>query len=356
MMSKQNRVTQMFYIILIPVILVVVFLNSGLPQIWLTAASCGGERFSAVRYDYYYYSCYNEFIDENSEQLSELGYDENVEDKDQNYDADTTWEEYFRQEAEARISYAVYYNTLAEAAGYSFSEEELSPVETKLLELQADYTAKGISAKNYYKAYYGPGMTASRYQKELTYEVKAAAYADYLKEHTDVGSEEIASYVSEHGMADYKSVNLRLITMSAVPDRFQGEVGEAQLDALTERLSRLSALLEAKPDSAEGLARTYSDGANAQAGGLLTDQTKSSVPEQISDWCFDSTRGVGDTEALVDRENGVAYWVCFLGWGESGAAMEATQAIQAEKAAARESADLSSYPVLRKAIGMTVTG
>ena len=128
-MSKESRLNQIFYIIIIPIVLIVVLLNSGLLQTWLPAASCGGENFSAVRYNYYYYSYYNEFIDQNTGQLESLGYNQNTEPKDQQYEEGTTWDEHFRQEAETRISYAVYYNTLADQAGYVCSEEDLAPVQ-----------------------------------------------------------------------------------------------------------------------------------------------------------------------------------------------------------------------------------
>jgi hypothetical protein len=355
-MSKEGRSAQIFYIIIIPIVLIVVLLNSGLLQTWLPAASCGGTSFSAVRYDYYYYSCYNEFVEQNADQLSTLGYSQKAEPKDQQYDAGTTWEEHFRQLAEARLSYAVYYNTLADQAGYVCTEEDLAPVQEKLDTNKADYTKNGIFEKNYYKSYYGPGMTKARYQKELNYEVRAKAYAAYLQSHTQVTKDEISQYMTQKQMADYPTVKLRLIAMNAITDRFSGKVGDDQLNALTERLSRLSAKLEADPSQAESLARTYSKHASASNGGILDNQTKSSVPACLSAWCFDASRKIGDSDTVVDKDNGVAYWVSIEGFGDSGASIEATTAIQAEKAAAREKTDLSSYPVAHNSIGMTIVG
>ena len=45
----------------------------------------------------------------------------------QNYDADTSWKAYFESLAEASLSETAYYCDLAQAAGYEFSQEELSP-------------------------------------------------------------------------------------------------------------------------------------------------------------------------------------------------------------------------------------
>ena len=199
-------------------------------------------------------------------------------------------------------------------------------------------------------------MTESRYQKELTYEVRAQAYAKYLESHTQMTDEEISQYLIQNNISDYLAGNIRLIAMNAVPDRFSGEVGAAQLDALTERMSRLMARLEADPSQADSLARTYSTDASAQNGGLLENQTKSSVPECISVWCFDASRKTGDIDTVVDKENGKAYWVFFEGTGESGAAIEAKAAILEEKAVAQKAAELPSYPVIRNSIGMKVVG
>jgi hypothetical protein len=355
-MSKETRAARIFYIVLIPVILVVVLLNSGILQVWLPAATCGGEKFSAVRYNYYYFSCYNEFINENTGNLASLGFDEKIDLRNQNYDANTTWQDHFRQEAETRLSYAVYYNTLADDAGYVCSAEDLAPVQDQLAANKAECSQKGIAAKNYYKAYYGSGMSELSYTKELTYEVRAHAYAKYLQSNTPITDEAIVAYMTDNQIQDYNTANIRLIAMKAVPDRFSGEVGAPQLDALTERLTRLSARLEAKPTEAETLAQTYSTDASAASGGTLTDQTRSTLPAAISDWCFDSTRKAGDVYTTVDRDSGIAYWVYFDHFGSSAAVIETRLTLQSQAAASRETQELSAYPVVLNSIGMTVVG
>ena len=55
-MKNQSKLVRAFYIVLVPVVLVVILLNSGVLQKWLTAVTVDGEPYSAVRYDYYYYS------------------------------------------------------------------------------------------------------------------------------------------------------------------------------------------------------------------------------------------------------------------------------------------------------------
>ena len=54
-MKNQSKLVRAFYIVLVPVVLVVILLNSGVLQKWLTAVTVDGEPYSAVRYDYYYY-------------------------------------------------------------------------------------------------------------------------------------------------------------------------------------------------------------------------------------------------------------------------------------------------------------
>ena len=51
------------YIILVPIILVVVLLNSGLLQKLLPAADVHGETYRVNRYNYYYFTIYNAFLE-----------------------------------------------------------------------------------------------------------------------------------------------------------------------------------------------------------------------------------------------------------------------------------------------------
>ena len=148
-MKNQSKLVRAFYIVLVPVVLVVILLNSGVLQKWLTAVTVDGEPYSAVRYDYYYYSVYLDFLDSDYEAA---GFDPAVSAGSQIYDGDETWREHFCQQAEERLALTAYYNGQAQAAGYTFSQEELAPVEEKLQQIKEESARLGIQEGNYYPA------------------------------------------------------------------------------------------------------------------------------------------------------------------------------------------------------------
>ena len=61
-MKNDSRMNRAFYLFLVPIVAVIVLLNSGYLQRWFTAATVYGEDYSAVRYNYYYFSVYHDFL------------------------------------------------------------------------------------------------------------------------------------------------------------------------------------------------------------------------------------------------------------------------------------------------------
>ena len=242
-MKNNPYLLRALYIILVPMVLLIILLNSGWLQRFIPAASINGESFSVVRYNYYYYDYQTTFLHEHEQELDELGYDPDRKAEKQDYDSSMTWKEFFQQEAEAAMAETSYYLALAEQAGYVFTEEELAPVAERVAANAAAGTANGISTKNYYIAYYGPGMTEERYAEELTRVVKAQAYKQYLIDTCQIDQADIEAYLAEHPDLvhtdnDYDAAILNVITLSALPDRATGEVGQAQLEALWEMIDK----------------------------------------------------------------------------------------------------------------------
>ena len=273
-MKNQSKLVRAFYIVLVPVVLVVILLNSGVLQKWLTAVTVDGEPYSAVRYDYYYYSVYLAFLDSDYEAA---GFDPAVSAGSQIYDGDETWREHFCQQAEERLALTAYYNGQAQAAGYTFSQEELAPVEEKLQQIKEESARLGIQEGNYYPAYYGTGMDRDAFVRELTLEVQAQAYRQHLSEELQVSGQEIEQWLEKNPVQDYPMADLWLVELDAVPARSDGAVGQRQLDDLEARLGRLEARMEQGREGIEELCLKFSDvvwGDN----GLVTVAVKEDLP------------------------------------------------------------------------------
>ncbi len=342
------------YIVLVPIVLLIILLNSGYLQRWVTAATVHGKSYKVVDYNYYYFDCYNDFLEENELRLDELGYDPEVEDSKQYYDADTTWKEFFQAQAEANLSETAYYCDLAEADGYQFSEEELAPVADKLAENEAFYTSYNLSAKNYYISYYGSGMTEELYTEHLTNQVRASAYKSHLLEAMEPDQTELDQLLTGQQGADYQSVRLSVITLEALPDRETGEVGEAQLDALERKLGLLAERYQSGVGF-EQLQSAFSTCALGDAQGVVAVGTFSSLPQVLANWCLTDQDALvaGDTISVVDTETGIAYFAVLDGLGNSGVERDAVAELNGKALEAQETqAVAADYTVDYNSFGM----
>ena len=351
--GKNPAVVRAMYIIIVPVVVLIIILNTGFLQRTLTAARIHGHAYTVARYNYYYFDYYNTFLEENELRLSELGYDPRIAANQQLHESGVTWKEFFLQQAEADMAETAYYCDLAEAAGYVFSEEELAPVREKLAENAAFQAESNISAANYYVAYYGRGMSQAIYTAELTRQVKAQAYEAVLAAETEISPEEIAAYAASHPAPDYSAADLRVITLEALPDRETGEVGPEQLAALTTKLSLLAARYDAGV-SFDELRDAFSTDALGDETGAVFGATASDLPETVAAWCLTDQASLepGDTASLVDAESGTAYFVLLDGFGESGVAREATLVLGTEAVeAAAQAAIEADYAVTRVSPG-----
>lgn len=216
-MNNNSKLTRAFYIVVVPVVLLIILLNSGMLQRWCTAVTVEGEDYSAVRYNYYYFSVYQDFL--NGEEYQSSGFNVNASHSGQQYDADTTWKEHFAQQAQERLVLTAYYNDLARQAGWVFSEGELAPVQTRLDEITQFCAETGIRENNYFSAYYGAGMDREHYTRELTLEVQAQVCRTRLAQELEVTEAQLTQWLADHPTADEPLADLWIIELDAVPDR-----------------------------------------------------------------------------------------------------------------------------------------
>lgn len=95
MKGNHSAALRALYIILVPVVLLIILLNSGWLQRLLPAATVHGETYSVVRYNFYYFDYYNSFLEQYEDQLDELGYDPEQTDSEQIRDDGLSWKEFF---------------------------------------------------------------------------------------------------------------------------------------------------------------------------------------------------------------------------------------------------------------------
>lgn len=110
-------------IILIPVILVLLLLNTGWLQGMVPAVTVYGQSYSALEFRYYFYDAYYDYVNEHAEHLAELGLDVSKALKDQSFDGEQTWQDHFKAEALTALEEDTLLLEAAEEAGYTAQEE-----------------------------------------------------------------------------------------------------------------------------------------------------------------------------------------------------------------------------------------
>ena len=358
-LNSKDPMLRALYIILVPIVVLIIILNSGILQKIVPAATVHGRTYSVIRYNFYYFEYYNTFLEENEDRLDELGYNPKLTDTKQYTAGGLSWKAFFLQEAEKSMSETEYYYNLATAAGYVFSEEELLPVELRMEEHAAAQAANYISVKNYYTAYYGSGMTEELYKEELTRVTKANAYKNYLIRSAAPTQADIDAYIAANDVPEYRTADIRVITLEAQPDRETGEVGQEQMDALSQKLNRLVARYQAG-ESFESLQAAFSTCALGDRDGYLYDATRLDLPENIA---YSLLLGGLDPEAypdglpvgglMIGYNGNTAYFLILDAWGGSGSEWEAKLALGEEALLAQAQAEIAeSYPVVRHRFGM----
>ena len=353
MKGNHPALLRALYIVLVPVVVLVILLNSGWLQRWFTAVRVHGESYTVVRYNFYYFDRYNAFLNENEDRLDELGYDPEQPDSKQVREDGLTWRDYFRQQADTLLAETAYYCDLAQAAGYVFTEDELAPVAQRLAEDDALRAQYNISADNYYVSYYGVGMDQERYTQELTRLVQAQAYKAHLISTWEPTQEEMDQWLADNPQGEGRAVRLRVITLDALPDRATGLVGKAHLDALRSKLDALVARYESGT-SFEDLQSAFSTCALGDETGSIT-AVAGDLPEGLADWCLgdQSALAVGDTCAWVDEATGTAYFALLDGLDQPAAQLAARAALSVQAVETQAAQALAAdYQVEQDTFGM----
>lgn len=348
-MKNNEKGLTPFYIILVPIILVVILLNSGMLQKLLPAVTVCGEDLRVVQYNYYYFSVYNDLLASGAE-----GFDPSQNPEDQTRPDGSTWRDWICAQAENRLAEAVYFD--AQAADYSFTSEELAPADARAAEWTAQAARNNLSVQNYLVAYYGAGMTEDIMRRELGREVRAEAYRRHLEESCQLTEAEVNAWLERNDRSDYATANLQLIVLPAAADRFSGTVEERQLNDLEEQLRRLKSRYEGDPSSFSQLAAAYSAWPEAwENGGILVNQDREALPAAVAAWCFAQPEP-GAVFSAVDRDAGEGYLAVYSGPGVSAAWQDAIEALQAERVAEEAQAALASAPVAHHSLGMRFAG
>lgn len=183
--SKKLRLYTIIFavviVLMIGIVIATTFLRSGILERNTTAATINGEtEISAAELNHYYMDTVNQFMNQFGNYISLTGIDASkpLDEQIQNEETNTTWADYFLEEATKNMksTYAVYNDAIAQ--GYTLSEEASAQLEMTINNMGAYATIYGYDdANSYIKAVYGQGCNEKTYRKYAEVQLIASEYA-----------------------------------------------------------------------------------------------------------------------------------------------------------------------------------
>ncbi len=205
-----------------------------------TIETVGGEKYSAVEYEYYYKSVHN-YIYNMAAQYDQYygagygyqytGYDYSKAPAEQNYPYDdykledgsaATWQQYFEYIALQNMQRYNVLADMAEEAGFEVSAEAKAETENQIEELRTSIKEQAeqqggqvVSLSTYLRASYGNGMNESFFMDIVERETLATEYNQYLLEtNADNYSFEELEKVYKEDKSAYDVVDFRMFSIA----------------------------------------------------------------------------------------------------------------------------------------------
>ena len=350
-MKKGNSIP--VYMLIVPLFIVIGLIYGGIVQRFLPAAEVRGRTLTAVDFNYWYYSEYLDFTDENFDELETLGLTPGRNLSKQTCDGYGSWQDYFKQSAVTRISETEALLSRAEDDGYAFSEADEALFAAERERIDAYLSESGTSMQNYVQSYYDTSMTEKIFLRNLERDCLADAYKAVLLEEMEPSEAELESYIAEHTAPEeeeYSFADLYVIWFSAPTDRFTGVFETAQAEDLEVKAETLLALWQeigGTEDAFLELAERFSESPDIDRANV----DKDSLPDGLKEWCFAADRAPGDVTTTISEQG---LWVVYYrSAGDSAYTVHCRERITQENYDNWLAAVLPDYPV-RERFGMAL--
>ena len=303
--------------------------NSGFKEKNTVAATIGDYELNSVELSYYYYdiidstySTWSESFGDTMElYLSMMGLDLTQPLSEQVYNEDSTWAEYFVDAALATAKKDLLMAEMAEAEGFTITEDSMATLDQTFDNLPAFATLYGYtSVDNYLHAVYGPGASEKTYRE---YAERSALANDYYAAYSDnivIDDAAIRAYeadkygeFSSYAYASYTiSYSYFLTGGTEAEDGSitytdeEREAARAAAKAAAEALPQCSSAEELNAAIAE---MPLNDNASKECN-VYSNVAYDNVNTNAREWMSDSNRKEGDftviaNESVTTDENGV---------------------------------------------------
>ena len=299
--AKARRSNIMYTVIAIAFVVVaavVIVANSKVIERGAKAVTIGSETYTAADVDYYYYTAYNSFVRQNSSSLSFLGLDtsKSLKDQDCQLMEDSTWHDYFTEQAIKTLTSYSMLAQKAEEAGFDGSEAMDEAVKQTYSDLDTYASAAGITRSQYIKSVCGPLVNKAVFERNVRLAALAQAYSvDYVNSLTYSDDEIQAAYDADPKSYQSADIEYILFTSAAGDDATDEEKAE---------------LLEQAKQKAETALSRYAQGETFDTIGEDMEGSYAHIgyaengASDMLTWAFDDARQEGDTTVASYGENG----------------------------------------------------
>ncbi len=276
--------------------------NSGVFKRPVTALTADGEAYTVQDMNYHFFTAYSNFVNNYNDNLETFGLDTNTDLREQScpFGEDTTWFDYFRNQAADNLAKSAALYHKAQKEGFEDKDAVKEALKDAWATIDQYAASNKTSRATTLQILFGSGMTGKIFERNVTMEAIVAAYSNqYLNSLEFTDEDYNAAY--EKAPADYQAAAADYIyfTPETTEDGDEDAAAAAH-DAIKEK--------------AESAVNRYKAGETLEAiaadlGGTYETSTGlSNNTGAFSDWLFDAARQDGDIAAI----DGETYYITAL--------------------------------------------
>ena len=283
-------------VVVVLALALLIFVNSGVLQRSMTAATVGSHKLSPVEYDYFYQDAYNNI----KSSYTNMGYwdymvDSTKDIASQEYMDGQTWGDFIQETAlsNAQRVYTLYDAAMAE--GYQLDETAQATLDSLPEQLETYASQSDFDDANDYLAdFYGKGATVESYVDYVTKQQIASGYSTEKTDSFTYSDSDLRTYYNENKQ-DFDTITYRVFNVTTQDDdsaaaKATADDMAAELDG-TEKSFSDAAYKYAPEDSKE----SYED----ESYTLRSNAGYSSISTDYADWLFAQERTAGESQVFA---------------------------------------------------------
>lgn len=256
------------------------------------AIQINGEQYSVSDVNYFFYTYYDTFRQQNAEYLSYM-IDDSKPLKEQEYENGQSWFDYLLDESVDSMVHVVTVAEAAEKEGFVLDEQSQAEIKEYLDGVTALAENNDLTADQYMAGIYGRDMSLSRYEELMNMSFLAREYSLYKQEEPEFSKEDLEKEFEEnkqqYEFVSYERLYFKAADKDEDVNESQMEKAKAQAEDVLKRVQGGEDLKKLS-DEYEGTVYYGSDEMYYSSG------------YAYGDWLFSEERTSGDSAVLEDEK------------------------------------------------------